>query len=71
VVRDAGVHRDVIIRLAESWNAQGLHPEGLARSPITGPAGNVEYLALIEKQPRTRAFDLQAAIEREVKPHVK
>jgi hypothetical protein len=45
----------------------GLHLAGLARSPITGPAGNVEYLALIEKQPRAEAFDLQAAIEREVK----
>ncbi|HEY0069819.1 MAG TPA: TlyA family RNA methyltransferase [Chloroflexia bacterium] len=68
VVRDARVHRDVIIRLAEFWKGQGLHIAGLARSPVTGPAGNVEYLALIEKQPRTEAFDLQAAIEREVKP---
>ncbi|MDQ3705554.1 MAG: TlyA family RNA methyltransferase [Chloroflexota bacterium] len=71
VVREAGVHRDVIIRLARYWEAQGLHLEGLARSPITGPAGNVEYLALIEKQQRAGAFDLQAAMEREVIPHVK
>ncbi|HET6314313.1 MAG TPA: TlyA family RNA methyltransferase [Chloroflexia bacterium] len=67
VVREASVHRDVIIRLAHFWRALGLHLAGLARSPITGPAGNVEYLALIEKQPRPEAFDLQAAIEREVK----
>ena len=71
VVREAGVHRDVIIRLASFWRAMGLHLAGLARSPITGPAGNVEYLALIEKQPRAEAFDLQAAIEREVKLHAK
>ncbi len=68
VVREASVHRDVIIRLADFWEAMGLHLSGLARSPITGPAGNVEYLAFIEKQQSVEAFDLQAAIEREVKP---
>ena len=70
VVREANVHRDVIIRLAGFWKAAGLHLAGLARSPITGPAGNVEYLALIEKQPGQdiNSFDLQAAVEREVIP---
>ncbi len=65
VVRDPSVHRDVIMRLAEFWRAQGLHPAGLTRSPITGPAGNVEYLALLEKQPQTE-FNLSAVISREV-----
>src|SRR5205823_2620758 len=45
VVRDPQVHRSVIIRLAEAWEQMGLHIASLARSPITGPAGNVEYLA--------------------------
>jgi 23S rRNA (cytidine1920-2'-O)/16S rRNA (cytidine1409-2'-O)-methyltransferase len=49
VVRDPQAHRDVIIRLAESWRDMGLSFAGLARSPITGPAGNVEYLAYLEK----------------------
>jgi 23S rRNA (cytidine1920-2'-O)/16S rRNA (cytidine1409-2'-O)-methyltransferase len=49
VVRDPRIHRDVIIRLAESWRGMGLLLAGLARSPITGPAGNVEYLAYLEK----------------------
>jgi 23S rRNA (cytidine1920-2'-O)/16S rRNA (cytidine1409-2'-O)-methyltransferase len=66
VVRDPRVHRDVIIRLAEFWRAQGLYFSGLARSPITGPAGNVEYLVLLEKQQPAHEFDLPAAIDREV-----
>ena len=65
VVRDPRVHRDVIIRLAGIWREMGLHFAGLARSPITGPAGNVEYLALIEKQ-KNPPFDVEEAVRREV-----
>jgi 23S rRNA (cytidine1920-2'-O)/16S rRNA (cytidine1409-2'-O)-methyltransferase len=49
VVRDPAVHHDVIIRLVNSWRDMGLHFAGLTRSPITGPAGNVEYLVHLEK----------------------
>ena len=65
VVRDPRIHRDVIIRLAGIWREMGLHFAGLARSPITGPAGNVEYLALIEKQANP-PFDVEEAVRREV-----
>jgi 23S rRNA (cytidine1920-2'-O)/16S rRNA (cytidine1409-2'-O)-methyltransferase len=68
VVRDPKVHRDVIIRLAEAWRGMGLHLAGLARSPITGPAGNVEYLALLEKRPPGQPFDLEQALEAAVMP---
>ena len=64
VVRDPKIHRDVIIRLAETWHGMGLHLAGLARSPITGPAGNVEYLAHLEKQPPPHPFDLQTEAAR-------
>jgi 23S rRNA (cytidine1920-2'-O)/16S rRNA (cytidine1409-2'-O)-methyltransferase len=63
VVRDPKVHRDVIIRLAGKWQSLGLHLVGLARSPITGPAGNVEYLAHLEKKPPSSVFDLEAGFE--------
>jgi 23S rRNA (cytidine1920-2'-O)/16S rRNA (cytidine1409-2'-O)-methyltransferase len=66
VVKDPHVHRDVIIRLVESWQGRGLHLVGLSRSPVTGPAGNVEYLALLEKEEPARAFDLPQAIRKEV-----
>jgi 23S rRNA (cytidine1920-2'-O)/16S rRNA (cytidine1409-2'-O)-methyltransferase len=49
VVRDPAVHHDVIIRLINSWRDMGLYFAGLTRSPITGPAGNVEYMVHLEK----------------------
>jgi 23S rRNA (cytidine1920-2'-O)/16S rRNA (cytidine1409-2'-O)-methyltransferase len=49
VVRDPAIHRAVLERLAAEWQAAGLHLGGLTRSPILGPAGNVEFLAYLEK----------------------
>lgn len=45
VVRDPAIHTDVLKRVLTWVNAQGLTPLGVIRSPITGPAGNVEFLA--------------------------
>jgi 23S rRNA (cytidine1920-2'-O)/16S rRNA (cytidine1409-2'-O)-methyltransferase len=49
VVRDPAVRRAVLVRLAAEWQTAGLHLRGLTRSPILGPAGNVEFLAYLEK----------------------
>lgn len=44
VVRDPEVHR-AVCEAATAWVAsQGWEPVGLAESPITGPAGNKEFL---------------------------
>lgn len=45
VVRDPAVHREVLSSLLHWAQEQGLGFNGLIRSPITGPAGNVEFLA--------------------------
>ena len=45
VVRDPAVHREVLEGVLGWAAAAGLGPQGLIRSPITGPAGNVEFLA--------------------------
>jgi 23S rRNA (cytidine1920-2'-O)/16S rRNA (cytidine1409-2'-O)-methyltransferase len=45
VVRDPAVHRAVLEGLVAWADGQGLAIQGLIRSPITGPAGNVEFLA--------------------------
>jgi 23S rRNA (cytidine1920-2'-O)/16S rRNA (cytidine1409-2'-O)-methyltransferase len=45
VVRDPAVHAAVLREALAHAAAIGLPPHGLARSPITGPAGNVEFLA--------------------------
>ncbi|HIC88998.1 MAG TPA: TlyA family RNA methyltransferase [Anaerolineae bacterium] len=44
VVRDPMVHRAVLTNILEWALQQQLGPVGLIRSPITGPAGNVEFL---------------------------
>jgi 23S rRNA (cytidine1920-2'-O)/16S rRNA (cytidine1409-2'-O)-methyltransferase len=67
VVRDPEVHAQVIRRLARFWRGMGLYIVGLARSPIEGPAGNVEYLAHLEKLEPTSQFDLEEAITSEVR----
>jgi 23S rRNA (cytidine1920-2'-O)/16S rRNA (cytidine1409-2'-O)-methyltransferase len=50
VIRDPEVHRRVIQELSAFVSAQpGLHWGGLTESPLLGPAGNREFLVLIEK----------------------
>jgi 23S rRNA (cytidine1920-2'-O)/16S rRNA (cytidine1409-2'-O)-methyltransferase len=45
VVRDPAVHAAVLRDILSFAGGIDLPPHGLARSPITGPAGNVEFLA--------------------------
>jgi 23S rRNA (cytidine1920-2'-O)/16S rRNA (cytidine1409-2'-O)-methyltransferase len=45
VVRDPHVHASVLRQVLDFAASVGLAPHGLTRSPITGPAGNVEFLA--------------------------
>ena len=47
VVRDPKVHRAVLRDSLASAAGQGLGCTGLTRSPITGPAGNIEFLAYL------------------------
>jgi len=44
VVRSPEVHRDVILSLLPHAKALGLEPQGILRSPLVGPKGNVEFL---------------------------
>jgi 23S rRNA (cytidine1920-2'-O)/16S rRNA (cytidine1409-2'-O)-methyltransferase len=45
VVRDPAVHRAVLEEIVAWAASRDLALKGLIRSPITGPAGNVEFLA--------------------------
>ena len=50
VITDAAVHARVIAELEEFVTAQaGLRWRGVVESPLLGPAGNKEFLTLIEK----------------------
>jgi len=50
VIRDAEIHQRVLREIEEFVAVQpGLKWRGITESPLTGPAGNKEFLALIEK----------------------
>jgi 23S rRNA (cytidine1920-2'-O)/16S rRNA (cytidine1409-2'-O)-methyltransferase len=61
VVRDPVIHRAVLRSVLSYANELGLPPRGLVRSPITGPAGNVEFLAWL--QAGSVAIDLEHALQ--------
>lgn len=63
VVRDPRVHRQVLERVAQAAMECGLQVWGLVRSPLVGPAGNVEFfMHLCQAMPRN-TMDLPTAIE--------
>ncbi len=63
VVRDPQIHRQVLARILTWAKQNGLPPCGLIRSPLTGPAGNVEFLAQLRKSDDgDDKWDISAAI---------
>ncbi len=62
VVRDRRVHQEVLRSVLESATEIGFHIRGLTRSPIKGPAGNVEFLARL---------DLESRPETDIEPLIK
>lgn len=66
VVRDPAVHAAVIRDIVAFVATIGLVAHGLARSPITGPAGNVEFLVWLARDPSS--LDLAAAIANVMQP---
>jgi 23S rRNA (cytidine1920-2'-O)/16S rRNA (cytidine1409-2'-O)-methyltransferase len=44
VIRDPEVHRQVVAKIMAASSALGLAPQGVLRSPLTGPKGNIEFL---------------------------
>jgi 23S rRNA (cytidine1920-2'-O)/16S rRNA (cytidine1409-2'-O)-methyltransferase len=62
VVRDPEVWREVLQQTLAAAEAGGWTVLGLERSPIRGPAGNVEFLAHLSRI-SCPAIDLESAIE--------
>jgi 23S rRNA (cytidine1920-2'-O)/16S rRNA (cytidine1409-2'-O)-methyltransferase len=64
VVRDPATQRDVL-RSVLGWAVEhGWIVRGLIRSPLEGPAGNIEFLAWLARAPgRAQPIDVEAAIE--------
>lgn len=62
VVRDPLLHRAILIRVLTQAMAEGLDVFGLTTSPITGPAGNIEFLAWL--RPGPGAGDILPLVDR-------
>ncbi len=50
VVRDPGVHREVILKVMDKAKEEGLKTRGLIPSPLRGPAGNIEYFVYLARE---------------------
>jgi 23S rRNA (cytidine1920-2'-O)/16S rRNA (cytidine1409-2'-O)-methyltransferase len=78
VVRDPETWREVLRTVLRAAIAQGWSALALARSPISGPAGNVEFLAHLRSRSgvgqaegvETASTDLDIRIDRVVSPAV-
>ncbi|MCK5316702.1 MAG: TlyA family RNA methyltransferase [Anaerolineales bacterium] len=57
VVRDPTVHRDVARRILDFAVEHSLAPQGLIRSPLRGPKGNVEFLTWLRKDGQARSTE--------------
>lgn len=60
IVKDKGVHREVILNVAGYAAAEHLIPAGLTFSPMTGAKGNIEYLMKLRKGSEDEVFDFEA-----------
>jgi len=63
VVRDPSVHRQVLEKAIHEATENGLMAVGLTASPITGPAGNHEFLLHLGYQVTVPPFEVDKAIE--------
>jgi 23S rRNA (cytidine1920-2'-O)/16S rRNA (cytidine1409-2'-O)-methyltransferase len=62
VVRDPAIHSRVLEKVVGYALAHDLVVCGVIRSPITGAAGNLEFLMHLRRGPAGHEFDLAAAI---------
>lgn len=62
VVKSPEVHRRVLREVLTAAAAEGFQVGGLIRSPLRGPAGNIEFLAWLCRDP-VPDFDLEIALQ--------
>jgi len=62
VIRDAEVHRKVLLDILSFAQNEGFGIRGLIKSPLRGPKGNVEFLVWLEAG--ENSVDLPAMVER-------
>jgi 23S rRNA (cytidine1920-2'-O)/16S rRNA (cytidine1409-2'-O)-methyltransferase len=62
VVRDPAVHRQVLQAILASAADAGLAPQGVLRSPLRGPKGNVEFLLWARQGAPAKALEAELQI---------
>ena len=63
VVRDSGVHREVLEGLSGWLEERGLHLAKATASPIRGPAGNLEFFIQVSREaPALRVEEIEAVV---------
>jgi 23S rRNA (cytidine1920-2'-O)/16S rRNA (cytidine1409-2'-O)-methyltransferase len=62
VIRSAAVRAEVLYRVLEWADDHDWSVRGVERSPIRGPAGNIEYLAHLIASPDLPSVDFRSAI---------
>ncbi len=51
VIRDAEIHRRVLLDVLSYAKGEGFGPRGLVKSPLLGPKGNAEFLVWLDVKP--------------------
>ena len=54
IVKDMEIHKEVIQKVIEYAEYNGLHPYDISYSPITGAKGNIEFLLYVGKKENLR-----------------
>jgi len=67
VVRDAQVHREVLLQVLQAAGAEGFLLKGLLPSPLRGADGNIEYFAWWVKGGGVEGDEFTVNIEKAVK----
>jgi len=63
VIRDASIHQRVLEQVLDFAVSEGFEIKGLVQSSLTGPKGNIEFLAHL-KYPSTHSSNVQEWVEK-------
>ncbi|WP_117149455.1 TlyA family RNA methyltransferase [Paraliobacillus zengyii] len=63
IVRDKGIHKDVLKRILQFATDEGYVVNDLTFSPITGGDGNIEFLTHLTWKPHEKAGNLDGVVE--------
>ena len=66
VIRDPGIHRQVLLDVLTFAQNEGFGLRGLIKSPLLGPKGNTEFLAWL--QPDESSHEIQSLIDSALPP---